>query len=80
MSKTELVRYENSQAQQKELMLELERWRWILKNDLSRAKNMIIQVIRKVRDNNSSDPSYLNRIVSRLKQGVETPDDYGVRT
>lgn len=60
------------------LETELRVWRYTLERNKPLAKEVIERVARKVSGSSTTDPFYYNRSLSRLEQGVETPQDYGV--
>ena len=59
--------------------IDLKRWKYLLANDTPAAYRLIERVVEGIhRGGPSSDPHEANRTVSRLKNAVETPFEYGV--
>lgn len=64
-------------AHSKKLEDELRSWRYTLENKPLVASNVIYQIAKKIENSQQSDPHSSNWSLSRLEQGVETPQDYG---
>lgn len=57
---------------------ELKSWRHTLESKPDLAKTVLENLKLKLRNNKTSDPFSFNRAISRVQQGVETPQDYGL--